>query len=954
MADGGGAIAVPQPKEGDGTRAAVGYGGGKGEDGEQEERAMEENMEGMYAAVSNIAGMLQKLMDRHDALAEQQATQAQRQEAQLKQHSKEMAALQASVADQLRRNTSEMQAALGAAKEARNDCRAIGQDVQLQDEAGRALLERTAALEEKVGQGGGGAASQAKRLDRCTTALGELTKTVDEHSGKFAGLSNAVEAAAASGTRHSTNIVSLRTEFRHLEAEVQALVGVNQALTETVLRNSESLNQHELAMDEMRQLCGMMQDRQEQQAIAAQSSLDEAHARAAQAEEVAARAEERALQAQQTADAASEAASAAGQNFSPATADSRRPGSAFFTSPKGQRYGSAGYLTLGGAAEAAAVGENASVSSRTSALLANVRALQDRVAATPTSVASSRTVPTAAETHTRAHTATMTAPALTAAALKYNEALAQGAAQLAQQRAGGATDALAAATGLQPTLSLLPSTGLQAERATGGAGGSQRGGGGGLQRHGGGAGGLQRGGPQAGAGDDGGDGGDSGDHPDGAGGGAGGGGGGGGGHGDGGGGGGARGTARPANPLNPAYYRPNKEVRTRAPLTLAALLAVFPKVELTEDPSVLPTAMLSVYPALLAAGRSKYAATSSYMRLAPLESDDDVAAEWITLAPQALAAQLTCIPILQQRLDTYTQSAPITGAELEEKWRNGTPHREICLLLVQGATQKLMGLQASSYLRTVETYNVVPGRWAMDQIVMDMRSKATVCLALAPGLVTAHRVIRAFGQMAFWQLSHLLSSCGFLSPSIQEETEQWTVNMLLEKLEQLGQTEHDFAAPPATATGLAPAFDPAKATRARAAAVAAKAAVATESGANGGGPGKGKKQKEAGVYSMECSRANLPDLAIQGIAALAVSAEVYTMADQRQDGCYNCGGKQHMFYDCPRPYMAESWAAVEQQRPQARKWRPSSDAEFQALRERIKKLRASLPASKKGGGKPKR
>jgi hypothetical protein len=361
--------------------------------------------------------------------------------------------------------------------------------------------------------------------------------------------------------------------------------------------------------------------------------------------------------------------------------------------------------------------------------------------------------------------------------------------------------------------------------------------------------------------------------------------------------------------------------------------------------------MLSVYPALLAAGRSKYTSTSQYMRQAPLQSDGDVAAEWIALAPQALAAQLTCVPSLQQRLDTYTQAAPITGAELEREWRSGKSHQEVWQLLVADVTQKFMAMQTGSYLRQLETYNVAPGRWPMDQIVMDMRNRATVCLALVPDpvgadaanppeLVTSNRIIRAFGQMVFWQLSYLLSSCGFLAPSIQKQTNKWTITKLLSKLDELGQTEHEFAAPPATATGLAPAFDPAKTTKVRAAVAGADAESA--------GGGKGKKQKEVGVYTVEFARQNLTDIGLVGIAAQAVHAEVYSLADQRQDGCYNCGDAQHMFYDCGRQYMAASWAAVEKQRPQARKWRPTNNDEFQALRERIKKLRAALPAGKKG------
>jgi hypothetical protein len=394
-------------------------------------------------------------------------------------------------------------------------------------------------------------------------------------------------------------------------------------------------------------------------------------------------------------------------------------------------------------------------------------------------------------------------------------------------------------------------------------------------------------------------------------------------------------------------------VQERAPLALDVLVKLFPALELGSEVTTIPIALMNVFEGLRATGRSAYMRCNAYMRNAPLRCRDDVGAEWMQLAPQALASRLSvsegAAPGLAQRLDTYRLRAATHGAELERAWQEGATHRAVWDKLVAHATQHFSALHLGNFLRQLEGYTVAPGKHPMDQVLMDMRSRAAVALALCPDPAdapptTSLRIIRAYGQALQWHLPGLVASLGLTEPDMVAAPEKWTLERIFSALERLGNTEHEFGELPAFVTGAQVVFDP-KAVSTSGAAGGAPAGQHTRAGA----APAGKHRK--GRFLVDVACADVPELVMTSMVMLATADAKGTAADMTDFGCYNCKLQAHQFFDCESAYAAANWDAAVTQRASIARWRPEDNASLRRLQKRIKEARAAR-RDEQGGRKP--
>jgi septal ring factor EnvC (AmiA/AmiB activator) len=882
----------------------------------------------MFATVKELQTMMAGLVNTVTSQAADHKQQAQA-------HSSELLALHQAVQQQLSQHTAETRAAVTAA---RKECATLSEEVAAAAQEVQKLTSRTVTLEQTVVLGGG-PAKQAKRLDKVSSTVFEQGKTLEE-------VGQELKRVVASGARHSQLCADFTQRAGALEQEQQELAAAQQELAEAQVTTAAEVASVVQTMGELRQLMETMHMQQQQHAVVAQETVDNAQARATQAEETAAMAVAQAHRAQQVAEAAAEAASAASNAFSPASAamSLRTATPAFFkrtppTSPSSHTLGSRfASLRLSDAA--------VPTGGRAAGELEAVRAFSARFG-TPAS-ASTRSV-------NKAHLS----------AQQLQGAVEQAAApRLAPVTA---TATYLAAPLVKPAVlwgrgSSPPMQGAPGS-APGAARGGRSGGSGGLDGNGGGG--------AGGFGGDGSGGGAAAAWWSGAGGvgGTGGAGGGDGGDGGSGGGGGGGDSALPGDQgepyLPPALdagpYRPDRAVRNRAPLDLEALRKVFPEIVLDDDPSTIPAALMNAYEGLKAAGRSAYVRCTALMRDAPLRCPDDIAAEWMRLAPQALASRVVvgegAAAGMSRRLETYTMQASTHGRELNDMWLEGASHQQVWRKLVAHATQHFSALHVGNFLRQLDLYTVAPGRHAMDQVLMDLRMRATVALALCPDPpepempTTTIRIVRAIGQCLAWQLPGLLTALRLHDPDMVEHPGSWTLESIWGALASQRATEHTFEALPSTVQHVPVVFDPASTRRGGVAAARTPASArhqreASQQQQQHQQQGRGDRR---GRLVADVAFTNQSELIMTSMVMAAVADSNNCKSDLHNFGCYNCKHR-HQFFECELDYNEQTWDEAMRHRPSLARWRPTDTASFRKLQTRIKQERASRP--KRGGGKP--
>jgi hypothetical protein len=390
-------------------------------------------------------------------------------------------------------------------------------------------------------------------------------------------------------------------------------------------------------------------------------------------------------------------------------------------------------------------------------------------------------------------------------------------------------------------------------------------------------------------------------------------------------------------------------VKKRAPLDLQTLEKVFPAIVLDGRPGTIPRALMNAYGALKATGRTAYVRCSSYSNKAPLITDDDVAAECWVLAPRALVACITLaadVPAsVAQRLNTYAMQASVHGQYLEDLFQKGHTAEQVWHKLVAHATQHFSALHIGNYLRELDLYCITPGKHGMDVVLMDLKERAMVALALCPDANTLLRIIRAIGQFLAWQLPNMLLALRLHEPDMVEFPERWRLEDVWKALESLRTTEHVFAELPASVAHVTVVFDPAAPSEGAAAATREPRQQQEARGKEQEKPGK----RNSKVMNVEVAYTDTAGLNLMAMFMAAMADMKHTQADQQGGGCYNCGSHSHQFFKCEENYSAAAWAAAEQKRPAMMRWRPHDNGTLQKLKARICSERERRETGKPGG-----
>jgi hypothetical protein len=412
--------------------------------------------------------------------------------------------------------------------------------------------------------------------------------------------------------------------------------------------------------------------------------------------------------------------------------------------------------------------------------------------------------------------------------------------------------------------------------------------------------------------------------------------------------------------LDTLLYRANGEVRNRAPMTLDDLKKALPDIVLTENPAVIVEALtgMNVWEEVKAAGRVNYSRNSSLSRNAPLVQGDDAACEWMRLAPSALVKKLTLAdpaPVgIGPRLHAYGQSTAQMGKELNKLWEQGASHEQVWLEFVSRATKHFSVVQADNYVRELDNYCITPCVCPLDQVKLDLMSRCRTALSLVPDPVgkdatkhTTLRCIRAIGQFFNLQAPMLQVALQLATPSMMANPEAYTLEQIWAAMDLYGQNEFTFAPLPARAAGLRYVFTPQGVEPAAGAAPAARSEHDRHSKTTGA-PAEDRRKK--GHYTMTVNLQSKDEVALQAAVYLAFLELNVAVVDQQRGGCYNCGGHDHYFLDCKADYKATSWDALVRERAGAAKWRPTSNAMFRSMQERLQSMRSEAG----NGGKKQR
>jgi uncharacterized membrane protein YgcG len=358
---------------------------------------------------------------------------------------------------------------------------------------------------------------------------------------------------------------------------------------------------------------------------------------------------------------------------------------------------------------------------------------------------------------------------------------------------------------------------------------------------------------------------------------------------------------------------------------------------------------MNVWEEVKAAGRVNYSRNTSLSRDVPLRQSEDAACEWMRLAPAALVKKLTLADPepagMRQRLHAYSQSTAIIGKELNTLWEQGATHQEVFLEFTNRATKHFSVVQADHFVREMDNYCVTPGKIPVDQVLLDLKSRCRVALALVPDPVgdgapktTTLRLIRAIGQFFNWQAPMLQVGLQLVHHSMVDAAQEFSLEEIWGAMATYGQNEFKFEELPRRAAAHSYVFDPnAQAGPAAAAARAAKGEAQRERYTKESGADDKRKK---GHWTMTVNLQSKEEVALQAAAYLAFLELHMAVVDQHRGGCYNCSGKDHYFLDCKADYSAAAWDRLSRARPGADKWRPNSNVTFRSLQERLQAMRA--------------